>query len=185
MAGGGGWGCHQPPATLPGWGHGAACLPALSVIRELFRADPSDLQVRAVTCWYPLVFLHYIGIYSINSSKIIGNYPQGLLCNMALDYHVYSPSTLLATCNNMNSAILSLRVDRWLKKTGVDRWSGRLLGIITSSDLSVCKSNRLHPPVFIDEIGVYSTDSSKMIGNFPAVLNFNRLFLKLNQFIRN
>ena len=24
-----------------------------------------------------------------------------------------------------------------------------------------------------------------MIGNFPVVLNFNRLFLKLNRFIRN
>ena len=24
-----------------------------------------------------------------------------------------------------------------------------------------------------------------MIGNFPAVFNFNRLFLKLNRFIRN
>jgi hypothetical protein len=27
--------------------------------------------------------------------------------------------------------------------------------------------------------------SSKMIGNFPEVLNFNRLFLKLNRFIYN
>ena len=26
---------------------------------------------------------------------------------------------------------------------------------------------------------------SNMIGNFPAVLNFNRLFLKLDQFICN
>ena len=26
---------------------------------------------------------------------------------------------------------------------------------------------------------VYSVHSSKMIGNFPAVLNYNRLFLKL------
>jgi hypothetical protein len=30
MAGGGGWGCHQPLATLPGWGHGAAYLPCPS-----------------------------------------------------------------------------------------------------------------------------------------------------------
>ena len=28
-------------------------------------------------------------------------------------------------------------------------------------------------------------NSSKMIGNFPAVLNFNPLFLKLNRFICN
>ena len=27
--------------------------------------------------------------------------------------------------------------------------------------------------------------SSEMIGNFPAVLNFNLLFLKLNRFIYN
>jgi hypothetical protein len=32
---------------------------------------------------------------------------------------------------------------------------------------------------------IYYIDSSKMMGNFPEVLNFNRLFLKLNQFICN
>ena len=32
---------------------------------------------------------------------------------------------------------------------------------------------------------VYSINSSKMIGSFPAVLNFNRLFLKLNRFMCN
>ena len=32
---------------------------------------------------------------------------------------------------------------------------------------------------------VYSTDSSKMIGNSPEVSNFIRLFLKLNRFICN
>ena len=36
---------------------------------------------------------------------------------------------------------------------------------------------------FLYEIGVYSTNSSKMIGNIPAILNFNRLCLKLNRFI--
>ena len=34
-------------------------------------------------------------------------------------------------------------------------------------------------------IGVYSINSSKMIGNFFAILIFNRLFLKLNWFICN
>ena len=33
--------------------------------------------------------------------------------------------------------------------------------------------------------GVYSTNSSKMIGNLRAVLNLNRLWPKLNQFICN
>ena len=42
-----------------------------------------------------------------------------------------------------------------------------------------------HPPVFLHQIGVYSIYSSKMMGNFPAVLNFYRLFLKLNRFICN
>ena len=32
---------------------------------------------------------------------------------------------------------------------------------------------------------VYSINSSKMIGDFPAVLNFNQLFLKLKRFICN
>ena len=52
----------------------------------------------------------------------------------------------------------------------------------------VCKSNRLHVDIlrfsFI-KLGVYSIDSSKMVGNFLVVLNFNRLFLKINRFICN
>ena len=48
--------------------------------------------------------------------------------------------------------------------------------------------NRLHVDIlrFLHyKIGVYSINYSKMIGNYPAVLNFNRLFLKLNWFICN
>ncbi len=41
----------------------------------------------------------------------------------------------------------------------------------------------LHPTVFHYQVGLYFINSSNMSGNFPAVLNFNRLFLKLNQFI--
>ena len=33
--------------------------------------------------------------------------------------------------------------------------------------------------------GIFSLTSSDMIGNFPAALNFNRSFLKLNRFICN
>jgi hypothetical protein len=65
--------------------------------------------------------------------------------------------------------------------------SGEIFGI-TSQDPSVAKSSRLHVDIFrfsFIKIGVNAINSSKMIGNFPAVLNFNRLFLKLNQFIRN
>ena len=50
-------------------------------------------------------------------------------------------------------------------------------------------SNQLHVPlfrVFLYSFEVYSfIDSSKMINNSPEVSNFNRLFLKLNQFICN
>ena len=42
-----------------------------------------------------------------------------------------------------------------------------------------------NPPVFLYQIGVNSMNSSKMIGKFLAVLNFNRLFLHLNRFICN
>jgi hypothetical protein len=42
-----------------------------------------------------------------------------------------------------------------------------------------------HHPVFLYWIGVYSINSFKMIGNFHAVLNFHRLFLKLNRFIQS
>ena len=66
-------------------------------------------------------------------------------------------------------------------------WSGRFLCITGGGPkLSVCKSIRLHVHILrfsYIKIGVYSIDSSKMMGNFPAVLNFDRLFLKLNRFI--
>ena len=63
----------------------------------------------------------------------------------------------------------------------VSQWSGRFLGI-TGWDPVTC----WHPPIFLYWIGVYSTiNSSKIIGNFHALLNFNRLYLKLNQFICN
>ena len=42
-----------------------------------------------------------------------------------------------------------------------------------------------HPPASFHWIGVYLISSSKMIGNFLAVLNFSRLFLKINCFICN
>ena len=65
--------------------------------------------------------------------------------------------------------------------------SGRFLGI-TGWNASIYKSNWLLVHIlrlsFI-KFGVYSIDSSKMIGNFPVVVNFNRLFLKLNRFICN
>ena len=38
---------------------------------------------------------------------------------------------------------------------------------------------------FFSELGSHSVNSSKVIGNFPEVLNFNRLFLKLNRLICN
>ena len=40
-------------------------------------------------------------------------------------------------------------------------------------------------PFFFHSFEVYSIDSSKRIGNFHSVLNFNWLFLKLNLFICN
>ena len=53
-------------------------------------------------------------------------------------------------------------------------WLGRFLDII-GWDPSVCKSNRLLIRIlrfsFI-KLGVYSINSSKMIGKFPAMLNF-------------
>ena len=55
-------------------------------------------------------------------------------------------------------------------------------------DPSVSKSNRLHVDIlrfFFIKLGYVFIDSSKMIGNFPAVLNFDWLFLKVNWFICN
>ena len=64
---------------------------------------------------------------------------------------------------------------------------GKFLGIV-GQDPSDCKGNRLHVHIFqvcLHSFEVYSIDSSEMIGKFPEVLNFNRLFLELNQFICN
>ena len=65
------------------------------------------------------------------------------------------------------------------------QWLGSFLSI-NGWDPSVCKSNRLHVDIlrfsFIKLARVYSINSSKIIGNFHAVLNFNRSFLKLNRF---
>ena len=47
---------------------------------------------------------------------------------------------------------------------------------MTGQNPNVSKSNQL-------QVGVYSINSSKMMGNSPEVLNLNELFLKLNQFI--
>ena len=67
----------------------------------------------------------------------------------------------------------------------LNQWSGRLLSI-TGWDPSVCKSNWLHLDIlrfsFIKLGYIYSINSSTMIGNFPAVLNFNRVFLERNLF---
>ena len=55
-------------------------------------------------------------------------------------------------------------------------------------DPSDSKSNRIHVDIFricFHSCEVYSIDSSNVIGKFPEVLNFNRLFLKLNRLIRN
>ena len=65
--------------------------------------------------------------------------------------------------------------------------SGEIFGII-GQDPSVSKSNQLHVDIFrffFYLSQVYSIDSSRMMGNFPEVLNFNRLFLKLNRFVCN
>ena len=65
---------------------------------------------------------------------------------------------------------------------------GKLLGIV-GQDPSDSKSNQLHVDIlrfcFIHLRYIPSIDSSKMIDNSPKVLNCNRLFLKLNQFICN
>ena len=87
--------------------------------------------------------------------------------------------------NQMASAPRRLTLSILTKKVAV-QCPGRFLGII-GRDPSESKSNRLHVVIFQFSllIEIYSIDSSKMVYNFPAVLNFNRSFLKLNQFICN
>ena len=58
---------------------------------------------------------------------------------------------------------------------------------ITGQDPSISKSNRLHVDIFrfFQEFEVCSINSSKMIGKFPEVLNFKRLFLEVDRFVCN
>ena len=64
---------------------------------------------------------------------------------------------------------------------------GHFLGIVRQ-DPNDSTSDRSHVDIFrfcFHSFEVYSRDSSKMIGKFPEVLNFNRLFLELNRFTCN
>ena len=65
---------------------------------------------------------------------------------------------------------------------------GKSLGIV-GQDPSDSTSNRLHVDIFrfcFHSVEGHSIDSSTRSGKFPEVLmNFNRLFLELNQFICN
>ena len=63
----------------------------------------------------------------------------------------------------------------------------RFLGVI-NRDPVVSNINWLHVDIFqlsFCEVEEYSSDSSKLISNFPEVLDLNWLFLKLNRFICN
>ena len=64
---------------------------------------------------------------------------------------------------------------------------GKFLGIV-GQDPSDSNSNQLHVDIFrfcFHSFEVHFIDSSKMIGKFPEVFNFNRLFLELNRVICN
>ena len=59
---------------------------------------------------------------------------------------------------------------------------------IGSQDPSDSRSNRQHVDIFrfcFHSFEVYSIDSTKMFSKLPEVLNVNRLFLELYQFICN
>ena len=80
---------------------------------------------------------------------------------------------------------------RALKTSILEYWEGavpgKFLGIV-SQDISDSKSNRLHVDIFrfcFHSIGIYSADSSRMLGNSLEVSNFNWFFFKLNRFICN
>ena len=73
---------------------------------------------------------------------------------------------------------------------GISAWEvfGHIYRV--GQDPSDSKSNWLHVDIIFrfcfDSFEVYSCiDSSRMMGNSPEVLTFNRLFLKLNRFICN
>jgi hypothetical protein len=63
--------------------------------------------------------------------------------------------------------------------------SGPVMDII-GGDHSISKSNRSQVGIFryiFMEFEVYFIDTSKTIGNYLEILNFNRLFPKLNRFM--
>ena len=68
---------HTSPTLLAG-------LDSASVIGEILglnRLRSKCLQVQPVTCGHPSVFLNEFEVYSINSSKVIGNSPEFLNLN--------------------------------------------------------------------------------------------------------
>ena len=81
--------------------------------------------------------------------------------------------------NNNNSTTLSS-----FENNSSKQCPKRNLGII-GEDPSASKSTRLHVCdllIFLYQFEVYSIDLSKMMGFFSKVLNWKRLFLKLNKF---
>jgi hypothetical protein len=94
-------------------------------------------------------------------------------------------------CSSMNP-FRTMNRENWRLVTDEPaQWSGRFLGITgwgpTGLQVRPVDYMWTSSGVFRYEIGVYSIDSSKMMGNFNFLQswNFNRLFLKLNRFLCN
>ena len=100
------------------------------------------------------------------SSKMIGNIPAALnFDRLFLKFNRFicnQRSVLPIHCNNRCS----------------NRNATRLKWVLEINKVKEILKYR-------NQITIYSIDGSKVIGNFPAVLNCNRLFLKLNRFICN
>ena len=155
-----------------------------------------------ITGWYPRVCKsNRLHVHIVRFSFI----EMGYILQIPLKWSVNFLQSLTSTgyfTNSTGSFVTNCRFSpiighkpQMSELTTLNQWSGGFLGIITGWDPSVWKPNRLHVDilrvtrytlhVFLYWIGVYSINSSKMTGNFPAVSNTNRLFLKLNRFICN
>ena len=100
---------------------------------------------------------------------------------------MFTTTFKIETVTDTPKVLTSILIQDGQLHANFDPCRGRLLGII-GRDPSLSKSNQLHVHVFgilFMDLRYNSLDSSKTIDDFPEVLNFNQLFLKLKWFICN
>ena len=160
--------------------------------------DEQTKVIRSYDIFSPNVYFAWVAHFGASKE-------EGALCHAHIRAHntiLQHKEVLLIGKNHLLSKLTTITTDFFVLLTvpSLDGMSknftcslhciqvlGKFLGI-NGQDPSDSKSNHLHVNIFhfcFHSFETDSTNSSKMISKFPKVLNFNRLFLKLNRFICN